>query len=115
MRFLDRRRRVELQGKSVNRRQIMARAPLQDDDVPWRRGVLDVLRGVETGGDFQAENVDVETAAAFNTVALQRAVGKGLWHVATGRKLFRCNGVLPVASGVRAAVQRAAGIVILDL
>src|SRR5918995_1273752 len=77
--------------------------------------MLDVLRGIEARGDLQAQDVDVKLPASFDVVALQGAVSESLRHVAASGKALIGQGIFPVSRRVRAAVQRAAGIVVLDL
>src|SRR5215471_1167239 len=78
-------------------------------------GVLDVLGVVESRRDFEAQNFDIEAAAALDVIALERAVGEGLRQVAAFRKALVDERLIPMAGGVSAAVLRATGIVIFDL
>src|SRR5688572_9786527 len=77
--------------------------------------MFDVLGSIETGGNLQTQNLDVKAAASLDVVALQCAVGKSLRQVPASRKALAGQRRVPMAGGVGAAVQRAAGIVMLDL
>ena len=50
--------------------------------------MFNILRRIEACGDFQSEHLDVEAPAALDVIALQRAVGKSLRHVAAAGKSF---------------------------
>src|SRR4051812_24717575 len=77
------------QGEAVRRRQeLLSPRDRQHDDVPRRGGVLDVDREAPAAGDLQAEDVAVERRARLLVVALERAVGERLRHVAASRKLL---------------------------
>ena len=77
--------------------------------------MLDVLGVVESRRDFEAQNFDIEAAAALDVIALERAVGERLRQVAALRKTLVDECLIPMAGGVSAAVMRATGIVIFDL
>src|SRR5207249_5319386 len=74
VRFFDLRRGRHSQRETIHRSQILTRTSLQDDDVPGRRRMFDVLGRIETGGDLQSQNLDIKTAASRDVVTLQRAV-----------------------------------------
>ena len=61
-------------------------ASLQHDDVPRARRMFDVLGRVETGGDFQAQHLDVKASASLDVIALQGAVGKSLRQITAAGK-----------------------------
>src|SRR4030095_5322798 len=81
--------RRHLQSESIHRRQILARASLQNHNVPGARRMLDVLRRIETGGDLQTQHLYIKTAAFLDAVALQRAVSERLRHINAPRKTGR--------------------------
>ena len=76
--------------------------------------MFDVLSLVETGGDLQAQDLGVETAARLRVIALESAVSERLRNIAAAGKAFVGEGCFPVACRVRAAMERAAWIVIFD-
>ena len=61
------------------------------------------------------KNLGVKAPAALDVIALERAVGESLRQVAAFGKALVGERLIPMAGGVRAAVLRAAGIVIFDL
>jgi hypothetical protein len=76
--------------------------------------MFDVLSLVETCGDLQTQDLGVKTAARLRVVALESAVTERLGNIAAAGKAFVGEERFPVACGVRAAMQRAAWIVIFD-
>ena len=84
--LLDVRTRIHLQREAIHRSEILPWTSLQHDDVPRARRMLDVLGRVETGGDLQAQHLDVKAAASLDVIALQRAVSKSLRQVTAAGK-----------------------------
>src|SRR3954468_3834539 len=76
------------QGEAVRwRQELLSPRDRQHDDVPRRGGVLDVDREAPAARDLQPQHIAIERGTRFLVVALERAVGERLWHVAAPGKL----------------------------
>src|SRR4029450_361072 len=94
----------------VHRREILARAALQDNDVPRRRCVFDILGVIESRQDLQSQDLGVKAPAALDVIALERAVGESLRQVAAFRQALVGERLIPMAGGGSAAVLGARGV-----